>query len=108
LKRDHESQSDDNLEGSNVQELNFAQKERIVNQNILTLLESVVHVQQREVVAVNVRKPHLGLVRGLLRLRRADKALGNYGSRGRGARHAQQGGRGEEKNGKKKKSRVDA
>lgn len=42
---------------------------------ILTLFEGVIDVEQRQVVSVNVRKPHLGLVCCLLSLRGADKTL---------------------------------
>lgn len=41
----------------------------------LTLFEGVVDVEQRQVVPVNVSKPHLGLVSRLLSLRGADKTL---------------------------------
>lgn len=42
---------------------------------MLTLFEGVIDVQQRQVVSVNVSKPHLGLVCCLLSLRRTDKTL---------------------------------
>lgn len=38
----------------------------------------MVDVEQREVVAVDVREPHLGLVRRLARLVRADEALRDW------------------------------
>lgn len=41
----------------------------------LTLFEGVVDVEQRQVVSVDVSKPHLGLVCCLLSLRGADKTL---------------------------------
>lgn len=42
---------------------------------MLTLFEGVIDVEQRQVVSVNVSKPHLGLVCCLLSLRRTDKTL---------------------------------
>ena len=39
----------------------------------LTLFEGVIDVEQRQVVSVDVSKPHLGLVGCLLSLRGADK-----------------------------------
>lgn len=41
----------------------------------LTLFEGMVDVEQRQVVSINVSKPHLGLVSRLLSLRGADKTL---------------------------------
>lgn len=41
----------------------------------LTLFEGVVDIEQRQVVSVNVSKPHLGLVCCLLSLRGPDKTL---------------------------------
>lgn len=42
---------------------------------VLTLFEGMVDVEQRQVVSVNMSKPHLGLVSCLLSLRGADKTL---------------------------------
>lgn len=41
----------------------------------LTLFEGVIDVEQRQVVSVDVSKPHLGLVSCLLSFRGADKTL---------------------------------
>jgi hypothetical protein len=55
---------------------------------LTVLLVGMVHVKQREVVAVNVRKPCLGLIRRLLRLSRPQEAIGDC-SGGGGARAEQ-------------------
>lgn len=41
----------------------------------LTLLEGMIDVEQRQMVSIDVSKPHLGLVCRLLSLRGADKTL---------------------------------
>lgn len=45
---------------------------------VLTLFERMVHVEQRQVVAVDVRESHLGLVRLLLGVVRPHETLRNY------------------------------
>lgn len=47
----------------------------VISLLMLTLFEGVVDVEQRQVVSVDVSKPHLGLVSCLLSLRGADKTL---------------------------------
>lgn len=42
---------------------------------LMVLLEGVVDIEQRQVISINVSKPHLGLVSCFLCLRRTDKAL---------------------------------
>lgn len=55
--------------------MKFSRCLRNVFWQTLTLFEGVVDVEQRQVVPVNVSKPHLGLVSRLLSLRGADKTL---------------------------------
>lgn len=43
--------------------------------SFMVLFEGMVDVEQRQVVSINVSKPHLGLVRCLLSLRGTDKTL---------------------------------